>query len=227
MLSANEYRVTYTLAISNKNIIYLSVWNWRIALSCTWFSYVLLQLLPTLSLFLLYGQATQRLHCQVHVSEFFYPVEFNRAKKPMLEDSAWITLHFHSPGFSELNKALDTNEYNRTKSQSDLSSARNILFARITSNEPVCFEGWNKFSVPIWSPWEPNLTHRRSGCQLGLLSINFDFRNVIFQPIVFPFVWAKYKWNFMRDRCKLSFPLPLAASPLARAFSRDSLHSPN
>ena len=77
----------------------------------------------------------------------------------------------------------------------------------------------------IWSPWEPDLTHRRSGCQLGLLSINFDFRNIIFQPIVFPSVWAKYKWNFMRDRCKLSFPLPLAA-PLARAFLRDSFHSP-
>ena len=85
----------------------------------------------------------------------------------------------------------------------------------------VCFEGWNKFSVPIWSPWEPNLTHRRSGCQLSLLSINFDFRNVIFQPMVFPFVWAKYKWKFVRDRYKLSFPLPLA-----RAFSRDSFHWP-
>ena len=44
--------------------------------------------------------------------------------------------------------------------------------------------------------------------------------------MVFPFVWAKYKWNFMRDRCKLSFPLSLAASPLARPFSRDSLSSP-
>ena len=138
--------------------------------------------------------------------------------------------------FSELNKALDTNEYNwwrvfiflpqELQTRSDLSSARNVLFSRITSNEPVCFEGWNKFSVPIWSPWEPNLTHRRSGCQLSLLSINFDFRNVIFEPMVFPFVWAKYKWNFMRDRCKLSFPLPLFASPLARAFSRDSFHSP-
>ena len=96
-----------------------------------------------------------------------------------------------------------------------------------TSNEPLCFEGWNKFSVPIWSPWEPNLKHRRSGCQLGLLSVNFDFRNVIFQPMVFPFVWAKYKWKFVRDGCKLSFPLPLAASPLARAFSRDSFNSPN
>ena len=79
---------------------------------------------------------------------------------------------------------------------------------------------------PLLVPWEPNLSHRRRGCQLGLLSINFVFRNVIFQPMVFPFVWAKYKWNFMRDRCKLSFPLPLAASPLARAFSRDSLRSP-
>ena len=128
--------------------------------------------------------------------------------------------------FSELNKALGTNEYNwwrvfiflpqELQTRSDLSSARNFLFTRITSNEPV----------RIWSPWKPNLTHRRSGCQLSLLSINFDFRNVIFQPIVFPFVWVKYKWNFMRDRCKLSFPRPLAASPLARAFSRDSLHSP-
>ena len=84
----------------------------------------------------------------------------------------------------------------------------NILFAWITSNEPVCIEGWNKFSVSIWSPWESNLTHRRSGCQLGLFSINFDFRNVIFKPMVFPFVWAKYKWKFVRGRCKLPFLCP-------------------
>ena len=46
-------------------------------------------------------------------------------------------------------------------------------FARITSKEPVCFEGWNcKFSVPIWSPWEPNLTHRR---QLSLIEGESDF----------------------------------------------------
>ena len=73
--------------------------------------------------------------------------------------------------FSELNKALDTNEYNwwrvfiflpqELQTRSDLSSARNILFARITSNEPVCIEGWNKFSVPIWSPWEPNMTQTK------------------------------------------------------------------
>ena len=54
------------------------------------------------------------------------------------------------------------------------------------------------------------------------------FRNVIFQPMVFPFLWTKYKWKLVRDvsGCKLSFPLPLAASPLANVFSRDSFHSP-
>ena len=55
---------------------------------------------------------------------------------------------------------------------------------------------------------------------------NFDFRNIIFQPMVFPFLWAKYKWKFVRDGCKLSFRRPLAASLLARAFSQDSLQSP-
>ena len=46
-------------------------------------------------------------------------------------------------------------------------------FARITVKEPVCLEGWNcKFSVPIWSPWEPNLTHRR---QLSLTEGESDF----------------------------------------------------
>ena len=56
--------------------------------------------------------------------------------------------------------------------------------------------------------------------QLGLLSIYFDFRNVIFEPMVFRFVKAKYKWNFMRGRCKFSFARPLAASPLARPNRR-------
>ena len=69
------------------------------------------------------------------------------------------------------------------QTRSDWSLARNILlaiqhfhtynFARITSKEPVCFEGWNcKFSVPIWSPWELNLTHRR---QLSLTEGESDF----------------------------------------------------
>ena len=103
-----------------------------------------------------------------------------------------------------------------------LACEQALLFGRGSRERAI--EG--PLLVPIWSPWEPNLSHRRRGCQLGLLSINFVFRNVIFQPMVFPFVWAKYKWNFMRDRCKLSFPLPLAASLLARAFTRDSLRSP-
>ena len=42
-------------------------------------------------------------------------------------------------------------------------------------------------------PRRPNLSHRRSGCQLSLLSINFVFRNFIFQPMVFSFVSAKYQ----------------------------------
>ena len=58
---------------------------------------------------------------------------------------------------------------------------------------------------------------------LGLLSINFDFRNVIIQPMVVSSVWAKYKWKFMRDRFKLFFPRPLTTSSLARTFSRTKL----
>ena len=75
--------------------------------------------------------------------KFFYPVEFNRAKKPTLEGSAWTgRLNLSSLllfSFSELNKALDTNEYNwwrvfiflpqELQTRSDLSSVRNILFA--------------------------------------------------------------------------------------------------
>ena len=45
------------------------------------------------------------------------------------------------------------------------------------------------------------------------------------KTVVFPFVRAKYKWTFIRDRCKLSFPRSLEASPLARV-SPDSLRSP-
>jgi len=46
--------------------------------------------------------------------------------------------------------------------------------------------------------------------------------------MVFPFVWAKYKWKFMIDRCKLSFPRPLAARfarPNRRACSQASCSS--
>ena len=34
--------------------------------------------------------------------------------------------------------------------------------------------------------------------------------------MVFPFVWAKYKWKFVRDGCKLSFRRSLARSRAAR-----------
>ena len=102
----------------------------------------------------------------------------------------------------------------------------NILFAWITSNEPVCIEGWSKFSVPIWSPWESNLTRRRSGCQLGLFSINFDFRNVIFQSMVFPSRLGEVQMKICKGLLQAPFPLPLVASPLARASSRDLFHSP-
>ena len=37
---------------------------------------------------------------------------------------------------------------------------------------------------------------------------------------------ARTRERGAEERRELSFPLPLAASPLARAFSRDSLHSP-
>ena len=106
------------VAITNKNIYWTYICpfrNWRIPFSSTWLSEVVLQLLHTLSLALLYSQATQ-LHCQVHISHFFYPVEFNRAKKPTLEGSAWTWLLNLSSlslfSFSELNNALNTNEYN-------------------------------------------------------------------------------------------------------------------
>ena len=161
----------------------------------------------------------------------------NRRWKAALEPGAWISLHFHSSRFQNQTRCLT--QTNTTEEGFSFSFHKNYklgptyprlaIFSLRELNQTsphVCFEGWNKLSVPIWSPWEPNLTRWRRRCQLGLLSINFVFRNVIFQPMVFPFVWAKYKWNFMRDRCKLSFPLPLAASPLARAFSRDSLRSP-
>ena len=230
-----EYRRLLPVAITNKNIIYLSVWNWRIAFSCTWFS---ISFTPVASNSFSFPSLRSSYTATLSSTCFwiFLPSRIQSGEETDVGRQCLNHSSLSLSRFSELNKALDTNEYNRWRvfiflpqelqTRSDLSSARNILFARITSKEPVCFEGWNKFSVPIWSPWEPNLTHRRSGCQLGLLSINFDFRNVIFQPMVFPFVWAKYKWKFVRDGCKLSFPLPLAASPLARAFSRDSFHSP-
>ena len=68
------------------------------------------------------------------------------------------------------------------------------------------------------TPEKPNLTYRRSGCQLSLLSINFDFRNVIFQPMVFPFVCVKYKWNLW-EIIVVSSPF-LGPSRLHRSLAR-------
>ena len=126
------------VAITYKNIrlsfpeLENSVFLDLVLLSCT--------TVATNSFVLLHGQATQ-LH---------YPVEFNRVKKPTLEGSTWTggmnlsSLSLFS--FSELNKALDTNENNwrrvfiflpqELQTQFDLFSARNILFARTKSNEP-------------------------------------------------------------------------------------------
>ena len=220
-----ECRRLLPVAITNKNIIYLSVWNSRIAFSCTWFS---ISFTPVASNSFSFPSLRSSYTATLSSTCFwiFLPSRIQSGEETDVGRQRLNHSSLSLSRFSELNKALDTNEYNwwrvfiflpqELQTRSDLSSARNILFARITSKEPVCFEGWNKFSVPIWSPW----------CQPGLLSINFDFRNVIFQPVAFPFVWAKYRWNFTRDRSKLSFPLPLAASPLAGAFSRDSFHSP-
>ena len=114
--------------------------NWRIAFPCTWFSQVVLRLLPTLSFVLLYGQATQ-LHCQVHVSKFFLPSVIQLGEEtdvvrqrlnPALESLFTLTLLFFRTkqgawhkriqlikGFHFLPQELQT--------RSDLSSARNIL----------------------------------------------------------------------------------------------------
>ena len=82
----------------------VAITNWRTVFSWTWFSFVLLQLLPTPFIVLLDGQLLilRQLRCNVHVTEFFYPVEFNRAKwrwKAALESGAWLSLHFHSSRF--------------------------------------------------------------------------------------------------------------------------------
>ena len=218
----------------------------------------------------------------------------NRRWKAALEVGAWrgrlnlSSLSLFS--FSELNKAIDTNEYNswrvlislipqELQTRSDLSTARSQKdnnftrkalrelhqtspFALRAETSPrssmiplktkfntqttvISHRSRKRFSSSAghlfrseFSDYRQNTGFRdksivslhfprkfRAG-QLGLLSINFDFRNVIFQPMVFLFVWGKYKWKFMSGRYKLSFPQPLAVSPLARPFSRSSLRSP-
>ena len=124
-------------------------------------------------------------------------VEFDQEKKPTLKGSAWTGLLNLSSlslfSFSEPNKALDTNWWRvliflpqepQTRSDFILSSQYSIGNPTLSHvpvcddhikwhwNEPDCIEGWNKFSVRIWSPWEPNLTHRR---QLSLTEGESNF----------------------------------------------------
>ena len=53
--------------------------------------------------------------------------------------------------------------------------------------------------------------------QLSLVSMNFDFQNVIFQPMVFPFVWTKYKRNLWEMVASSPF---LGPSRLPRSLAR-------
>ena len=95
------------LACTRINDYNSPLWNWRIAFSWIWFSQVLFQLLPTLSLVLLYGHATQ-LHYQEHVSEIG---RRNRCWKATLESLFTFTLplfrskqgDFHFPSTRTIN----------------------------------------------------------------------------------------------------------------------------
>ena len=105
-----------------------------------------------------------------------------------------------------------------------------LLRNKFNTQTMVISHRWRKWFSSSAGPLFQSVTQRRflqwehcvstsrtkfRGCHPGLLSINFDFPNVIFHPMLFPFVWVKYKWKFMRHCCKLSFPQPLMASPLA------------
>ena len=96
------------------------------------FSYVLLQLLSTLSIVFLDGPVLilRQLPCGIQSGEETNVGQrLNRALESLFTFTS-------SSAFSELTKALNTDEYDcfpSTKTQSDLSSARNILLA-ITSS---------------------------------------------------------------------------------------------
>ena len=134
----------------------------------------------------------------VLVFEFSCSVDFDRARKPTLEAALESQSSLESLfSLSELIKVLETKENNwwrfliflpqELHSRSDLSSqyftgkpTLSHSFARITPNEPFCFEGWNKFSVPIWRAWDPNLTlneqpHRRQKEKAIFFLCRFSF----------------------------------------------------
>ena len=171
----------------------------------------------------------------------------------MFENSAWITLHFHSSlSLSRLSE-LDTNEYNSVmKGFHFPSTTTTNSIQLILGSQYSLYENYNKRArllwglkqvlgsnmIPVRTKFDAQTTvvsHRRRkqfSSSAGLLfRSEFSDRQstlwyLIFHPMEFPFVWAKYKWKFMRDRCKLSFPQPFAASPLAhlnrRACSQDT-----
>ena len=82
------------------------------------------------------------------------PVEFDQKKKPTLKGS----------------DSTRTTDSVRLYPQLAIFYWQSNTFTRTVCddrikwhwNEPDCIEGWNKFSVRIWSPWEPNLTHSDS-----------------------------------------------------------------
>ena len=117
--------------------------------------------------------------------------ETDVGKQRLNHSSLWLSR------FSKLNKALDTNEYNwwrvfiflpqELETRSDLSSARNILFTRIISKEPVCFEGWNKFSVSIWSPcMKTKFDTDEAGASLACYQSTLISRTSFFRQWYFP-----------------------------------------
>ena len=89
----------------------------------------------------------------------------NRRWKAALEPGAWIALHFHSSRFQNLTTRLT--QTNKTKEGFSFSFHKNykvgptyprlpiFFLGELNQTSPlVCFEGWNKLSVPICSPWE-------------------------------------------------------------------------
>ena len=156
-------------------------------------------MLPTLSLFLLYDQATQ-LHCQVHVLNFLTSriqsgEETDVGRQRFNHSSLSLSL------FSELNKALLT-QMNTTDEGFSFSFHKNYKLGptypwhAIFSLRELQQTSPSALRAETSSRYQSDPLRTKSDTKtkrLGLLSINFDFRNVIFQPMVFPFVWAKYK----------------------------------
>ena len=119
-------------------------------------------------------------------------VHRNGLSKEMITGSAapslpsFLLFYFHLRALSiqraQLFRSLEEATSSRTT-----NSVRSILGSQYSIGNPTLshvqlFENhikrarllffWNKLSVPIWSPWEPNLTHRR---QLSLREVESEF----------------------------------------------------